>query len=62
MEDNKSHEKVLVVVRGGVVQSIYASNENVTFDVLDFDNEDFKNQLDEELELQKRSDGLINIL
>ncbi len=34
------NKKVLIVMRGGVVQSIYASDENIVVDIFDFDEED----------------------
>ena len=38
--DKKSQrDKVLIVVRGGVVQDVYSSNANTEVDLLDYDNE-----------------------
>jgi hypothetical protein len=62
MEDNKYHEKVLVVVKGGLVQSLYVSDKQIEVEVLDFDNEDFQSFEGEEEELSKRSKGLVAIL
>jgi len=62
MEDNKYHEKVLVVVKGGLVQSLYVSDKQIEVEVLDFDNEDFQSFEGEEEELSKRSKDLIAIL
>lgn len=62
MKDSKSKEKVLVVIKGGVVQSIYLSNDNIEVDVLDYDNDCSRNSLDDETELEKRCYGLIAIL
>ncbi len=62
MEDNKYSEKVLVVVKGGLVQSPYVSDKQIEVEVLDFDNEDFLSFEGEEEELSKRNKGLIPIL
>lgn len=62
MKDNKSKEKVLVIVKGGVVQSLYTSNDSIEVDILDFDNEDFGNQVDEEKELAMRCNGLVALV
>jgi len=62
MEDNKYHQKVLVVVKGGLVQSLYVSNEQIEVDVLDFDNEEFESGEIEDKELLERSKGLKPIL
>lgn len=62
MEDIKYFQKVLVVVKGGVVQSLYVSDEMIEVDVIDFDNETYGDDLAEEDELIKRSKGLIPIL
>ena len=62
MEDNNSKGKVLVVVKGGVVQSLYVSNKNIEVEVLDFDNLCFENQVDEEKELEERCDGLLTLI
>lgn len=44
----KNDFKVLIIVKGGVVQSIYSSNPEVKFDILDFDNEELENNIEEE--------------
>ena len=62
MKDIKYSQKVLVVVKGGVVQSLYVSDCMIRVDVLDFDNETFENELADEDELIKRSKRLIPIL
>ena len=62
MEDNKYHEKVLVVVGGGLIQSLYVSDKQIEVEVLDFDTEDFQSFEGEEEELSKRSKGLVAIL
>ena len=61
MEDNKYQEKVLVVVKGGLVQSLYVSNKRIEVDVLDLDNEEFDSGKGEE-EILERSKGLTPIL
>ena len=45
MKDIKYSQKVLVVVKGGVVQSVYVSNEMINVDVIDFDNETYEDEL-----------------
>ena len=62
MEDNKYNQKVLVVVKGGLVQSLYVSDKQIEVEVLDFDNEDFQSFEGEEVELSNRSKGLMAIL
>lgn len=62
MEDIKYSQKVLVVVTGGVVQSVYASNGMIEVDIIDFDNEIYEDGLAEEEELRKRSKGLLAVL
>jgi hypothetical protein len=49
--------KVLIVVKGGTVQSIYSSNSNLKYDILDFDNEELDDENEEKL-LINRSIGL----
>jgi hypothetical protein len=53
--------KVLIIVSGGVVQSIYSSNPQLQFDILDFDNEELENGYEEEKILESRSEGLVPI-
>lgn len=55
-------QKVLVVVKGGIVQSIYASNTMIEVDIFDLDNEAYENRLSEEEELIKRSKGLLPLI
>ncbi len=62
MKGIKYSQKVLVVVKGGVVQSLYGSDSTIEVDVIDFDNGTFEYELDEEYELRKRSKGLLPIL
>jgi len=56
----ETNNRILIIVRGGVVQSIYSSDENLQFDVLDFDNEG-PEIIDEDKELESRSEGLVAI-
>ena len=62
MKDNNYQQKVLVVVKGGLVQSLYATDREIEIEILDFDNEDFESREEEEKELIKRSEGLLAIL
>lgn len=54
--------KVLIVVKGGVVQSIYSSNSNLIYDILDYDNEELVNDIEEENLLKLKAEGLDVIL
>jgi hypothetical protein len=56
----ETNNKILIIIRGGVVHSIYSSDENLQFDVLDFDNEG-PEIIDEDKELESRSEGLVAI-
>jgi len=58
----KSINKILVVVKGGVVQSIYSSNPDLQFEVLDFDNEELTSSFEEENILKLKINGLEAIL
>lgn len=62
MEDIKYSQRVLIVVKGGVVQSLYVSNRLIEVDIIDFDNEIYDDDLSEEEELKKRSIGLLPVL
>lgn len=62
MENKIDQEKVLIVVRGGVVQSIYVSNTSIHVEVLDFDNEDQPDNKSQEEELQTKARGLTAIV
>lgn len=62
MENQSTIKKVLVVVSGGVVQSVFASDRNVIIDILDFDNEEFDNANEADEEFEKRKIDLYNIL
>jgi hypothetical protein len=62
MKDSKYQEKVLVVIKGGVVQSLYVSNEKIQVEILDLDNEVFKNSKVEETTIQKKGKNLIALL
>ena len=59
METEKT--KVLIVVKGGVVQSIYSSDQNLQFDILDFDNEELGSIESEEELLEFRARETIEI-
>ncbi len=55
-------EKILIIVRGGVVQNVYASNENVEIDLLDFDNETFSSDELADQEFERRKGYLACVL
>jgi len=57
-----NHEqKILIVICGGVVQSLYCSNPEMKFDILDFDNEVSLNKTEQEKKLEFMSSGLLAI-
>lgn len=51
-------EKVVIVVRGGVVQDVYSSNNHMEVKVIDFDDEE--KSIDAEFE--KETEGLEQVL
>jgi len=62
MKNKTQAQKVLVVVSGGVVQSIFSSDENIKVDILDFDNEEFETDKLADREFQLRKQDLVEIL
>ncbi len=50
--------KILIVVKGGVVQSIYSSDKKLRLEILDFDNEESKNDEKEEQKLKSLIKGI----
>ncbi len=61
MATNNKTAKVLIVVSGGVVQSVFSSDHNLTVDLLDFDNEEFETNEIAEKEFEKRKQNLEEI-
>lgn len=58
-------EKILIIVRGGVVQAVFASDKNLEVDILDFDNEQFPkfpSNAVADNEVDARSNGLYPII
>lgn len=55
---NRDEKKVLIVVRGGVVQNVFASNPDIAIDLLDFDNEAYTSDELAEKEFKKRRTNL----
>jgi hypothetical protein len=55
------NKKILIIVSGGVVQNVYASNVNVEIDLLDFDNETFSSDEHADLEYENRKANLKNV-
>jgi hypothetical protein len=53
--------KILIVVKGGVIQSIYSSEKEIHFDILDLDNEEVENKEEEKKLFESRSKGLTPI-
>ena len=62
MTTNNKTAKVLIVVSGGVIQSVFSSNQNLTVDLLDFDNEEFETDEIADKEFEKRKKNLQEIL
>ena len=48
--------KVIVVVKGGMVTSVYTRNKNIEVEILDFDTQSFED--DELKEMRKRLDAI----
>ena len=55
------NEKIVIVVSGGVVQSVYSSNKHIEIDLLDFDNEEFENDKTADDEFAKRTKNLVQV-
>ena len=62
METNNITTKILIVVSGGVVQSVLSSDQNLTVDLLDFDNEEFETDEIADKEFEKRKKNLQEVL
>lgn len=48
-------------MRGGVVQSIYSTNAQTQFDILDFDDEELESDEKEEEKLNSETEGMVAI-
>jgi len=59
---NTTINKILIIVEGGVVQSIYSSDLNLKYEILDFDNEELASFVDEENLLNSKIEGLEAVL
>lgn len=59
---NQKKEKILIVVRGGVVQSVFSSNESLQVDLLDFDNEVFQDDESAKKAFEMRKNDLREII
>ncbi|GEM_PF-5020909 len=62
MKNKTQQQKILIVVSGGVVQSIFSTEEKIKVDLLDFDNEEFDTDELAETEFQIRKQDLVEIL
>ena len=56
-----NNQKVLIVVSGGVVQSVFSNDSNIQIDLLDFDNLEFDSDNDAKIEFEQRKNDLIEI-
>ena len=56
------NEKIVIVVSGGVVQSVYSSNKDVEIDLLDFDNENFEDNRTADNEFVNRTENMAQVL
>ncbi len=54
--------KILIIVRGGVVQNVFSSTDNIEVDLLDFDNETFSSDEHAELEYENRKANLKRVI
>jgi hypothetical protein len=59
---NQETGKILIVVRGGVVQSVFSSNKNLKVDLLDFDNEVFQDEESAKRAFERRKNNLTEII
>ena len=57
----KTPIKIVAVIEGGVLQSLYCSDANVDLEVIDFDNDE-KDYDDTEAEMEQTIEGLNAIL
>ena len=58
METDNITTRILIVVSGGVVQNVLSSDQNLTVDLLDFDNEEFETDEIADKEFEKRKKDL----
>jgi hypothetical protein len=56
------NDKVLIVVSGGVVQTVFCSNRDIKIDLLDYDNEEFATDELAEQEYENRKKNLKQVL
>jgi len=56
--ENKITNKVLIIIRGGTLQNVFSSDNDLQIDVLDYDDEKFKNDEDAEVEFELRKNDL----
>jgi len=59
--ENNSKNKVLIIIRGGTLQKVFSTDEELQIDVLDFDDEEFPNQKEAEKELERRIGNLNDV-
>ena len=54
-------DKVLIVVRGGTIQGIFSSEKNLKIDILDYDDEEFSDDLSAKIEFEIRKNDLFEL-
>ena len=62
VENSINKQKVLIIVRGGVVQGVFSSNERIQIDLLDYDNEEYDSAEEEIRDFNKRSANLKEVV
>ncbi|MCH8033006.1 MAG: hypothetical protein IH950_04485 [Bacteroidetes bacterium] len=62
VENSINKEKLLIVVRGGVVQGVFSSNKRIQIDLLDYDNEEYDSAEEAIRDFNKRSVNLTEVV
>ena len=57
----KMKNKVLIVIRGGTIQGVFSSEKELDVDILDYDDEEFLDDLSSKIEFEVRKNDLIEI-
>ncbi len=56
--ENNSINKVLIVIRGGTLQKVFSTDKDLQIDLLDYDDKEFLNDKQAEIEFEKRTNNL----